>query len=389
MAIETTLVLPKAVRSIQVRHGNYQGLDARFTDSGELHSLSDLYSIELNAKNLVQLEPAARDLVQLLNQYSSFQLGDQLHLGKINISLEPEIKYTLPVLLYGVSSKWTVGFAVPVIEYSHRLSVSHSAGNLEQIRSQVAGSVGEVDAALARLNTDYAQVFYQTLAAKGYRPVGSHPEQFVGDVQLISAYHLGSYEGLSQTLRMYLSLPTGPQPDPDELTALEGLHHWGLKGSLITEMLLAPSRKFIGIASYQAIAPRERVRRVPLSASDRLPDASQKMKITEDTGDTLALAAGISQNFGTYWSAAAAYQYEYKFADQIAGVASDRAQFLEAHTEKNAHLARLEATYSTVNAYQLGRASIPWSVSYEVASVLSGHNVESSVLHEIGLYLYF
>ena len=56
-AMEYVDTLPKGVRSIQLRYGDFQGLNGRFTESGDLRSLDDLYSIELNSASLVQLEP--------------------------------------------------------------------------------------------------------------------------------------------------------------------------------------------------------------------------------------------------------------------------------------------------------------------------------------------
>ena len=159
--------------------------------------------------------------------------------------------------------------------------------------------------------------------------------------------------------------------------------------SWITEKPLAKNLRFLGVASYQLNFQRSRDRRVPMSADDLLPDASQKHNLSEDPGDIFALTGGLIWDLGTYWSITGAYQFEQKFEGQISGAPSGRAQYLESGSDREAHLARVETTFSTAKAYRLGQSSVPWSIYYEWVSVFSGKNVESSILHEVGLSLYF
>lgn len=388
LAIDTTTVLPAGIRSAIVKAGSYNGLNEYYSESGNLKYLSDINSFELSIENLAAINSEVNTLRQILNEYPG-SLGDQLHLGEMKVDAQPSVRYFAPAFAYGVTKKLTLALAVPVIYFENNIQITQTGSNLANIRSQIGTPPQELSDGFDRLKNELARGLNGALRDKGYKPLESKNENFVGDLQLISMYQFEKRPELSQALQLTISLPTGPEPDPDDLADIETFGRYSAKAAWITQRPFLKKTDILTNLSYLIIPKQNFVKRVPLDANDNLPAANQKYNLGEDLGDVLGLGAGLYHTFNGNWQMATQYSYEYKFADTYTGAPSGRAKYLEDGSEKSAHLARVEVTYSMVSDYFRKRASIPIEFFYELTKTLAGTNVENQTRHEFTARMFF
>ncbi|MCB0350798.1 MAG: hypothetical protein KDD38_06420 [Bdellovibrionales bacterium] len=388
-AVDTPTVLPEGIRSFMLKRASISGLNQYYSGSGELNYLSELNSIELDVKNLVRIEPQVQEFVSILNNFGTFELGSQLHLGQISVDANPEVTYYAPMFLFGKTKKLTVGIAVPVIQYKNSINVTQRGSNLAELRNEFGGVSAELDAAFDELNRDMATEFHTTVREQGYEPVENVNDEFIGDITLVAAYQFYKKEKWVNATQFYLGLPTGPKPNADSLTDLETFGKWSLQTQLISEYKIRSKVSLLGTASYLVTLPGEIEKRVPLDANDSLPAKNQKMNLASNTGDSLSAFFGASWQLTPNIMAASAYGIEQKFKDQYSGAPSGRNQFLENGTEREARIGKLEVIYSSVQDYLKGQALLPASIGYELSRIISGVNIENQTKHEVTLSVYF
>jgi len=388
-AVDTADVLPANIRSLSIKAGTLLGLNELYTSSGRLSYLSTVNSVDLDVNALGQFDARVLQLQTVLNQFGAFNLGDQLHVGRLTIDADPSINYMAPMFLYGYSKKLTFGLAVPIVTYRNRVDVSHVGGNVKQLQQQFGHVDPELNAGFVELDQDMKKAFHQKLREKGYAPLTNVNDEFIGDVQLISAYQWRREQGWAHTTQFYLGLPTGPKPDDNSLTDLENFGRWTLRPMWVSQYHQDAKSSWIGSIAYQAVLPMSATRRVPLHADDTLPGVDQRMNLKWDVGDSWTLGFSRTNKINEVYSAAVGYSYEQKWHDRYAGAPGGREIFLEADSNRTAHVGKLEITYSSINNYLNKKALIPGTIIYEMSKVFAGQNTENQFKHEVWLSVYF
>lgn len=393
LAIDTPAVLPEGIRTAVIRFGNYDGLNEYYTEEGSLRYLSDKNSFELSVSELARIDARVNDLKEILNEFGHSDLGDQLHLGQISVDADPSVRYFAAAGAIGITKKWTLGLAVPVIFYENTIAIQQSGSNLDAIQAQISGVNEELDNGFreirAALESDIRVGVNSFLTSRGYDSLSNRSEEFIGDLQLFSMYQLGASPELQHSMQFFLGLPTGPKPDPDDLTDLENFGRYTLKVGWVGKRPFWNKSDLLFSASFSWVPEDNMVKRVPVNENDALPDENQKYALSADIGDVLNAGVAISRAWSQEIYFAGGYSYEYKMADSYSGAPDGRERFLERGTEKSAHLAKFEAGYSTVQGYFKKKFAAPMIVAYEFTQTLAGVNVENQNRHELTLSLFF
>lgn len=390
-AIDQPRTLPHGIRTTNVSMGRYYGLNQYYSDDGDLKNLSDKNSFELDAKSLTQVNAAFADLVRVLNEHGHSLLGSQLHLGQISVKADPEVRYYAPTFGIGLTKKLTVGVALPIINYENSVNVVQSGSNLDAVKANIPNPLPEVGAAFNQLNTELKKGLNGTLAEKGYKPLESKSETFLGDVVLFSAYMFDDIQryDLKHSLRLYLNLPTGPEADPDDLADLESFGRYSARAQWLGQIPLNKKTSLIFDGSYLFVPAQSQTKRVPINEQDVLPDANQKFKLSEDLGDTVSSGIGLSHTYDSAWSFAGAYYYQYKLKDSFSGAPNGRERYLESGTNKSAQIVKAQVSYSTIQAYFDKTFALPGSIDYEISKTMAGTNVENQTAHTLTFSLFF
>lgn len=388
-ALDSADVLPAHVNSPQLKVGVISGIGQRYTDSGSLMSLTDLNSMTFDSARLVQLEPRVQQLVNVLNQFGQQNMGTALTLGTLHINTEPTINYLAPVHAFGVTEKWTLAVGVPVLRYKNQITLSQSGSNLDVIRDHAGGISPELDSAFDELNVGLAASAQKMLATKGYKPLQSRNDSFVGDVQLVNLYQLYNNKRTAILSKTTLNLPTGPSDDPDDLTDLASFGYTAVEQTGLITYMVTPKFRLSGLATARYTFADKISKRVPTSADDGLPDSSTKEDVNRSTGTLAQLGVSSMFWFLNRWSAGAGLDIGAKAADQYSGSRGTRYDLLEANTNQTFARVRFGVTYDTISAYLAKKAFMPGMISYTFSDTVRGLNIERQTVHELWFTMFF
>lgn len=377
--------LPKGISTSSLKFGQINGLEQRFQEDGDLVKLKDYKSIEFDAPTLAKFNPQASTLVQTLNRFGLYNAGDLFNLGTLEFETIPAIKYIAPVYGYGVSDRWTLGFGVPVIQYSNEVKMTQSLSNVEYY-NQFRGLSPDLDAAL---DTDLRAATQSTLSQKGYKPIENRNESFIGDIQLVSLWKIFDNDDSKVIHQFTLSLPTGPAYDTDDLLALNTFHKTSLENLLGYSKII---NTFVSISPYinlRYVLPEKLNIRIPKNEEDMLPDQNSKDDVTKQEALTTEIGTKLNFNLSEDFSISTDYRYGQKNTDQYSGSAKGDTSILAKNSKSLWHKVSLEVSYSTVKSYLKKQSFLPMNLSFLIYDTVIGKNIERRTGQELSVALFF
>lgn len=385
-ALTSTTTLPKSVNGPSFRYGMVDGIDQRYTQDGTLMTLGDYKSVVFDATALTKFNQRAKDLINALNAFGNQRLGDKFNMGVLKIDTKPEVKYFAPVYARGVTERWTLGFGLPIVNYSNKISMSQQHSNIDFYRQQFSGLSAELDQAL---NTNLQQAANDVLTGRGYKAIENRKESFVGDAQLVSLFRFFDNDTYSWAYQTDFNLPTGPQFNSDDLTALNVFGRTNFNNKLIFSARANPWLTITPYAGYLLNVPDQVTKRVPTAEDDTLPDASTKTDVQRTIGNTASIGGNLFADLSDQFSFGTGYEYSMKERDQYSGPGNKRYDLLSADTQARIHKVRGQISYSTVKSYLKKSSAIPLIVSLEVTDTIAGMNAERQLIQEMSLMLFF
>ncbi len=388
-AMDSADVLPRGIYSPSIRIGSVSGIGQEYGSDGALQSLGDIHTMTFDAKKLISLQPQVAQLVSALNQFGSQNLGDKINLGYLKFNIQPQINYYAPVFARGMTDRWTLAIGAPVIRYQNSVALESTGSNIDAIHAQVGSSSGQLNSAFESLKVNLVAQAKQTIASLGYAPVGQTNKSFVGDVQLASLYQFyksDNHKLLSKTL---IGLPTGPEPDPNDLTDLGIANQSSIEQQLVYNYrLFAPVTLAAKVFYHYNIADKVN-KRVPMDANDTLPAMDQTEKVRRKIGD--AAGGGVSATYEMFSRLAlsAGLEFQTKGGDHYSGSMPYDYAMLEAGTHSTYQLAKFGISYSTVQSYFRQESFMPFIASFEYSDIISGVNMPRITTNELWLTMFF
>ena len=381
-------ILPENVRLVALRQGVITEVDQKFSPSGRLQSLSQLSRISFDFERLSGIQPEILRLESILNSFGNFGLGSKIHLGQIEIGLDPTINYSVPTFGYGITERWTLGLGFPVINYKNNVRLKRSAGNIQELNQLYRGFDSELDQALDELNVDIANEFRSYLKQKGYRPIRNIDKTYLGDIQIASLYGFNLealIEGLATTT---LTLPTGPKDDPDDILDLGLFGETSIEQEVILSYKAGNGVSLRGGASYRFMIPDKLEIRVPFDINDELPGINQKDTISRSLGDVSRFLSSIHKRFYEFFEIGLGYEFVRKESDSF-GVSGLSKEALELNTSYSKHIVKAGINFNSTEYYMRTKKLIPMFIEYRVSDVFKGINTNRQLIHELMMQVYF
>lgn len=388
LTLASTSVLPEKINSPSFRYGTVSGIGQRYNSQGSLMTLTDLNSLDMNSAALVSLEPEAKELVSVLNNFGPQGFGDNLHLGSLKIEVDPSVKYFAPIYARGMTDKWTLAVGLPVITYQNNINLYTTGSNIEQTETELRGISPDLDAAFDRLKINLVTEAQNVLQKKGYKPLENREDTFLGDVQLASLYQFmnrGAWSGLTRTT---VNLPTGPAPDPDDLTDLDIFHQTSIDQQVVFGYNHRDRVFLYAKSGVRLNLPDQITTRVPEKVGD-LPDVDRRDQVQRQIGPQGVVGAATEYRVIDTFSVLAGLDFIEKMQDSYKGSKNWDYSVLAKDTRSSGKRARLGVALDTTRAYFRNEAMIPALVSYEWTDTLSGRNIERQTTNEIWLTLFF
>jgi hypothetical protein len=397
-AIEKAQVLPKNVNYLSVRMGIADHLGESFGSGGGIAYRGDNLSQEINMTKIKKfakddLKADLEKLVSVLNTFGNSKMADKLSLGTLKFEVDPTVRYTAPIYGRGITERFTLGIAFPIINYKADISIKQVGSNIPQIKKEleaVSSQSEELKKGLDRLDESLVQTFQKTVNERGYKTVQSREDTFLGDIQVVGLYHLIKESRENMILKTGLILPTGPQDDPDDLSDLPNQHQTSIGTGVINDINIY-GRWTWGLGAYfLARLPDKVAKRVPMSEDDSLPDSDRKESgLDRDLGDSLTATTNLQYQVNDYFQLAAGYEIGTKSPDQYVGNNDWDYSILSKNTYQSWNKSMFALEYSTVSGFIGGRDPIPFTISYDFSDIFAGTNIERQQVHEVGLRLYF
>lgn len=384
----STKTLPKGIRSFALRTGFIQGLNQGFDDSGSQLGIGDLKSVRFDSDFLTHSSDRSRLLVDALNSIGSQNLGNQLNLGTLKIDARPEVKFMAPVLAFGVQSHWTLALAIPVISFKNEVSYRVEDSNVDYYRQIGAGSISpELSQAL---NTSPAAEFEKSVNEKGYKPMNSRNQTFLGDLQLVSFYRLSANRSSSSLLQTTLTLPTGPKYDSDDLLSANTWGRTSIENTLIFGFQTTRRLSLNPYAGINIFIPDQVQRRIPRNEYDNLPAANQKETTQRQLGAGVKVGIDSNYDFTRAWSAGLGAEHQSKAKDNYSGPGENyRYDLLSEETDSTSSTLKALLNFSSVAAYRAKQALLPGIISIGISDVIAGKNVLKETRTELSTMLFF
>ena len=297
----------------------------------------------------------------------------------------------VPVLAYGITDRFTLAVAVPIVHIDVSVASGFSAnaaGNALLARAVKATSPNAATTARDQMN----DAINQKLAWAGMDPLQSFQVNNIGDIQVVGKYRVYEDQLNRLAIKGTLSLPTGTAPDPDEAVDVPtGAGTYGAGAMVIHDLKLPWDFRWNSYGSYLGYLPHMQDERIPTEVNDPIsPDAED---LHQNLQSLIQLGTGVERAFSNSgFSASAGYSLEY-----LSGASYDPGMYsaqqygwLEGlQPSETLHSFLASVQFSTVEMYQAKKFFYPMQARLAESVPFAGRNATTNDLTTAELVLFF
>ena len=387
-SIGTATVLPKGVRSVRVT-GLTTTVDGWYNDTGVNTSVAEPFNQKLSYGRLLDAESDENLKLNVESQLRNKGVPLETIAGSSFADINTRVFATLPAIAYGLTDRWTVAIAVPII-YTN-IDVETGFVGSAQLQKLVTDFSKKSRKQTNLIQQKLTDVIATELANKGYKPLEDEERTQVGDIILVAKYLAHKSVNYSWALTNTFTLPTSR---PKDITRVvdpapgDGQFDYGIASTL--EIPLNARVKIINQTSYTIQFADVRATRIPISKDERLsPDIDRGAN--RDLGDKMQTSLGGFYSPIEYLTFGASYGISYKERDKWTGInaTSDRYRVLGVETEQFMQSMYLQAGISTVGLYRKKTFPIPMMATLGVGQAISGRNVRNDPLWSMNMSVFF
>lgn len=392
-AMESTKVLPKGVRSINLRIVDTT-IDQKTNRQGTPLPLAHPLSQDLTFKKIADGEDTIKG-----NLLRGFLLGEGIDLdtsvGSFDADLKARVRVTAPIFAFGLYEKLTIALAVPYYRARTNVAIGfkpneNAAAFLNALsrpeNNQVAAAreAGEkINRAVDRLN--------EKLTDNGFAALGPWEDEGIGDVTLaakalVAQGHLARRPVAFASTAGFVA-PTGKVDDPQILTDIPfGDGQWDIFGQLSFDEEILDSVTFNQTLKYtHQLEGQKKVRAIREDEKIEVPLTSTRFKPGDrwETNISLAWQPSFGLVSGVGYSAMKKLGDRYKLDQE------ETKRELEKASDQTGQ--QLEGTlgYSTVSAFQRGTVPIPLELKMTLTRPMASQNTPVSSLAQLDFTMFF
>jgi hypothetical protein len=388
-AFESTKVLPKGVRNLDIRSLYTQTSEKTDLHGDKVSLAVDLYK-PLKFSNVLQGETGLKK-----TQLAAFMLArgfkDTDTVGDFRASLNAQINVWAPVFAWGITDKITVAGALPYYSTSTDINVGFktNAGGDALLKAFEDPAVNYYYAAVEASDkfADAVHRLNDRLVKNQYQPLDSWNQTGWGDFTLAAKDLV--YEGsvVKSSVTAGLVAPTGRKDNPNILTDLPyGDGQWDLFGQVTFDQYLTQHIFFneYGKYTYQT-KDRKAVRWKTGEETVEAPRYNTNFKLGDkvDAGVSLQFEqeSGINGGLGA--------TYFRKYGDRYDVNVVDSKNELQRATDQDAVYWEARLGYSTVEAYKRKEFALPMSLTMEYRKQYQSQNLAVTDFTQVDLNLFF
>lgn len=392
--LETAQVLPSGVRNPRFKN-LFMSVEDKFNGAGAVEPLGQKLNKRVSWGDILQTQATEfdRNMIRGVLADSDNGVSDPTDegspgftTGQVNTFADVKV----PVLAWGLSERWTLALAVPVmkVDISAATGFSRSEDGQKFIDAVCETNPEKCNDAARKLN----DAVNQKLTRLGYEPVRSRTVSGVGDLKLVNKYLVHHSARDQVALRGELTLPTGTAPNADQAVDVPtGDGQWDVGAGVIWDHRFYGDLRWNTYAGYTAQLPDRLARRLPASATDSL--SADKETLKRDLGDVVSAGTSMTLDFpSTGLSVGAGYGYQSLAQTTFQGsaFASERYRWLEAETPaQRLHSATVMGGFSTIEWYKQKRFALPMQANMAYSRPLAGVNTTRNDVVSAEVVLFF
>jgi hypothetical protein len=388
MSFDSASVMPKGVRNVRVT-GFTTEISNSYDGSGNAQPVANAFNRPVTWAKLLSSQPAGQDRGMMKGGIKSLDVNLSDVAGNANGLVNSRVAATVPILAYGVTDKFTIGMAVPVLYTSTHVSTGWSVTPDSQAQFEKVN--GAFPDKIKSVKSQLVNVVNAEIINDGYKPLGDEEHTEMGDITLGGKYQYYKSAHMAAALAPRLVLPTGRPADVDKVVDIApGDGHPSVGLAAIVDF--TPTSRLIitpGI-SYTYQIPWSHAMRVP-QTSDQSVTPDVDSSVTQKVGDIYSAGLGVRYKFQELWTIGAGYSLQYKKADEYFGskYAAVRYNYLSIDTEQVMNAGLVGLTYSTVPLFLKKQFALPLEASLNFSHVFSGRNVGQIDLTSFDLAAFF
>jgi hypothetical protein len=387
--LENPLVLPPGVKN--PRFSNiFMTIDSKFNGVGEAEALGQPLNKRIRWNEIVEAQKrnADKSMVRaaLNDKKLDFNGSPGFSTGVVNTYFNVKA----PVFAVGVSERFTLAVAIPVMN----ISISADTGFRRSADGQIFTdhlctlSVDECNAAARKLNNP----INEKLADYGYSPIQSRTISNIGDIQVVGKYVLHKDDDNMLTLKSTAVLPTGVGPNADlALDVPTGDARLQLGEALVYGRQMGSDFQFNAFSGFMALMPNGMEKRIPFESDS--PLSKDKETLTRNMGASFNFGTSFNHVFpsiGLVTAAGYNFQFMTKQSFSRGAYSAERYDYLEAYTPVQAlHSGTLMAGFSTVEWYKAKKFVYPFQANLVYSHPFQGRNVTTNDVFSGELVLFF
>jgi len=388
LSISNTQVLPKGVRSLRVG-GITTMIDDWHNRQGQIEGIAGPMNQQLSYKRLLSAEQDQDLSANIEAQLRAKGVDLDTIAGQALADVNTRLTVTAPALGIGLSKKWTLAIAFPIVHTNVNVSTSFvGTEGLQNLVTDLAGrSRKKTEGVKDKLN----DVIATELAGKDYAPLVNREMTELGDVALIGKYRAFSGRTFRLSLTQRVNIATGRDRDANRLVDPapgDGQNDIGL--TVNSEYLINGRLSLLGEVGYLAQLPDFQDARLPISAKEFL-SADYDARAYRDMGDIVHGNVAVQYKPFNFLTLATGYQISHKNQDYWSGDLFDQSRYgiIGQFTGQNAQSVVFQATASTVNAYRAKKFPVPLSAGLVYSKVFAGKFVRNAGIWSGQLSMFF
>lgn len=387
--LENAKTLPKGVRNPRYKYLTMSVAD-KYNGLGVAEPLGRRLNKTLTFADLIESKDYEEDKAKIRAILSEQGMTESDSPGRTTGVVASVATVQVPVLAMGVTPRWTLAVAAPVmtIDIAATTGFVASAQGQQFIDAACAKDTYQCNTARADLN----DAVNTKLRNKGYETIGARRFTAMGDAKLVSKYVLFQNEANSLSLKNEFTVPTGRKPDVNKAVDVptgDGQYDVGL--GLSYDRQLLPFLRANAFGNYIAQLPSRLERRLPVKNDDVISNDREMLK--RDLGDVSSVGTSLTvESPFSVVSFGAGYSFQYINATSYSrgNYPEFRYRLLEAEMPYQAlHSMTGVLGFSTVELFKRGMFKVPLQANVAYSKPVSGRNVTTNDVWAAELVMFF
>ncbi len=380
--------LPSGVRNVQIQGFSTQ-IFSQYDENGEKLPLEKSFEVPITPRNVIDALDNPSDKAEATAFFQqSMDLDDSL--GSTTGALNIRAAVTVPIFAYGMTDRWTLGVAIPVIYSAINVDTGFVPSNQGQNVSAQLYRQGQGKKA-KEMSGGFAHALSRSIQSYGYKPLEDRRSTEMGDIVIANKLQLHKSETLVVAVQPELTMPSGRTEDVTELIDVapgDGQVDVGISGLADFEVT-----SWFGLSGQLGVTtqlPGQRAMRIPQS-EDSVTTPDVDPFTTHDLGDKVVTSLVARWTLYEGLTALTGYNYQYKGSDKFSGTLYEekRYDWLSKNTDQEMHAAQLGLGYSTIPLFRQQKFAVPFDTKISYTMILKGKNVPADNLGSFELSMYF